>query len=454
MNILIVSLFDDNFGDMLIRICFERILRTVLKNLDVSDYTVDRMSLKRIDKDKITASDIVFFAGGGIFGLSYLNFFEYVDVILQVAEDNEIPVIFSSLGINNMNATKENEHRLAEMLKRSCIKSMSVRDNLELFRHYARDCDFEIVPVCDPAVWAKYVYGREIQRVRAGKNENGCKIVGINVVRGGLFKDNGKSWTLGTEEKYLFELKRMLEDEGIDIRFFTNGLTLDDNTLNYFARKHEIPDEQCIYPHTAREAVEAVAGFDAVIAIRMHASIISYALEIPSVDLMWNEKISFFYKDIGYPDRALPLEECTPELVFEKAKMLLADTGYAAGQNYMMSLYRNLYRVLSGLWHIEGGVPYCFEEVTKEVTRYGVSVDDDVIDFRTKIERGKSRYLSLFIENRAAKEEIKETKQELKKQQREAEKLKQQLDRINSLFVVRAYKKLPRTVRTLIRLGK
>ena len=33
MKILTVSFFDDNFGDMLIRICFDRLVRTALPNL-------------------------------------------------------------------------------------------------------------------------------------------------------------------------------------------------------------------------------------------------------------------------------------------------------------------------------------------------------------------------------------------------------------------------------------
>lgn len=496
MKILIISIFDDNFGDMLIRICFERILKTVLKNLNIkdSDYTIDCMPIRQIDEDKIAVCNMIFFPGGGLFGLSYLNLFKYLDVITKIAEENHIPVIFSSLGINNMDATEENEQQLSELLKRSCIKAMSVRENPELFRHYAKDCSFEIVQVCDPAVWTKYVYSQEIKKVRMEKKNNGHRTVGINVVRGGLFKANNKAWTLGTEEACLIELKRLLEDEGIAVCFFTNGSSLDNNSMAHFAQKYEIPDEQLVYTHTTRELVETISGFDAVIAIRMHASIISYALDIPSIDLAWNDKILFFYKNIGYPDRAMPLEECTSELVFEKAKMLLEDTDYATEQNYMMSLYRYLYHVLSELLQVDGGSPYSFEEITKELALYGASANDDIIDFRVTIEKGTDRYLSLYTKNIDAEKQIKtlksdnknlksdnknlnsenkklkkqiddqkkkiaeanktaeETRKKLIKEQQESAKLKQQLDRINKKFVVRVYRKLRRILSRLKRI--
>ena len=79
MKILIVSFVDDNFGDNLIKICFESLLKVVLKNLHLAenDYEINKMPLKRIDRALVTGSDVIFFAGGGLFGLSYLNFFDY-----------------------------------------------------------------------------------------------------------------------------------------------------------------------------------------------------------------------------------------------------------------------------------------------------------------------------------------------------------------------------------------
>jgi len=116
------------YGDNLIRICFESLLKIVLKNHSISDYTISRMNLKNVDNDLLISSDIIFFAGGGLFGLSYLNFYQYLDKITQIANEHHIPVIFSSMGVNNMDITSETEDKLVNILKRKCIKAVSVRE--------------------------------------------------------------------------------------------------------------------------------------------------------------------------------------------------------------------------------------------------------------------------------------------------------------------------------------
>ena len=163
MKILIVSFFDDNFGDNLIRISFESILKVVLKNLKVDNYEINKMHLKSVNHELICNSDVIFFAGGGLFGLSYLNFFDYLNEITELADEHNIPVIFSSMGINNMSATKETEQLLINVLKRKCIKAVSVRENLKLFKKYAgKNSHLVIEEACDPAVWSKYIYKNEL----------------------------------------------------------------------------------------------------------------------------------------------------------------------------------------------------------------------------------------------------------------------------------------------------
>ncbi len=477
MKILIAAFFDDNFGDMLIRICFEKLLRAALKNLGMAqtDYEIDRMSLKEIDEEKIKSANLLFFAGGGIFGQSYLKLFDYIDPITRIAEANRIPVVFSSTGVNDMSVSDENRHRNIDLLRRSCIRAFSVRENPELFREYAKGSDLEIRPVCDPAVWTKYVYSHEIQKVRDEKMRSPGKTIGVNVVRGGLFRDNDCAWSLKKEEAYLSELKTLLEEAGYTVRFFINGNTLDHNAMGYFAENYAIPETRLISPDTTRELVEAIAGFDAVVAFRMHASIISYALDVPSINIVWNAKIPLFYQNIGYPERAIPLDSATPELIAEKAKSLLGDTNYAADPEYMMSLYRFLYETLCKQLYPDATPPhpiFSFERVAAELSNDSVPPKEDIIDYRTKLQKSEKRYITLFSESKAAQAQIKALKaetgalkkkadeqkreiaelrqnvrsaeQERKEAQAAAEKLQQRLDAINKKFPVRVYKKLRR----------
>ena len=414
MKILTISFFDDNFGDMLIRICFDRLLNVAMKNLGYGDgdYVIDNMHIKKIDEQKLADADLILFSGGAMFGFNNLGSFDAIDRITAIAEDNGTPVIFSSLGINNMHADEESGARLNAILRRRCVRAMSVRESAEIFVPFAEGCSFEVVSVCDPAVWAKHVYRRDIEEVRSEKQQ---KPIGLNVVRGGLFKANFRSWSIKDEETYFRELTRLLDENGIEYRMFVNGSVLDCNGLMNIAGNLGIPEDKVVCPDTTRELVRTIAGFDSVVAIRMHAGIISYALDIPSVNLIWNEKIPHFYQSIGYPDRAIdpedhPLyaaddgtEETAPSLAavtLEKIREMAKDSGYHADPTYMMSLYRFLYQTLTEILspHTkEDG--YDFETVSRLMEEQESGTEDDITDYRTKLARSKYCYQKLSERN-------------------------------------------------------
>ncbi len=462
MKVLIISYVDDNFGDNLIRICFENLLKVVFKNLNIDSYEISRMNLKNIDHSLICQADIIFFAGGGLFGLSYLNFFDYLNEIITIADQNQIPVVFSSIGINNMDATPETENVLRNILKHKCIKYIAVRENIDLFKSYAgSDCHYEIEQVCDPAVWTQYIYHN--------LSENPKTSVGINVVRGGLFKDNKKNWNLQDEMNYLNELKNLLDEANIDYKFYTNGSLLDNNTLHYFADQYDIPDDYLIFPHSTREFIEAVKSFNCVSAIRMHSAIVSYAFDIPSICLIWNDKIPLFYRNIHQDNRSISLDEWNAPLVFENIKILLNDKSYHKDETYLMTLYQYLYKVISEIFHKNETI-FNFSQIVNELSTYKVSDDEDLFDYRFKCDKAEHHYLSRFMELEKKKSEIKELKSKIKQQNETFEnqqkviqdqkqqsneqksfianqkkiikKQKDELNYLNNLFFVRVYKKL------------
>ena len=422
MRILTVAFYDDNYGDMLIRTCFIQLTKVALKNLGINDYTLDIMPLKQPNDEQTAAADLIIFAGGGLFGLSYLDFAVYIERILDVADAKNIPVVFSSLGINNMDATEENENRLTEILRRPCIKAMSVRENLQVFEHYAEGHTYEIRPVSDPVVWAAQIYAADIESIIEKKKYREKRIVGLNVVRGGLFRDNGVNWTLTKEEEYLYALSQMLEEKGIDHRFFTNGSTWDINTLRHFQKKYKIPREKLIISDTSREVIQSVADFDAVVAIRMHASIIAYALSVPSINFVWNPKIPEFYDKIGYPDRAVQADVWTAQTAMEMTQTLLDEQDYHPDQELLMSLYAFLFDTYGSILAPDKAAQmYGYESVCEQLGAMTVPEEEDAVDMRTKLRRAESRYYKLFTSDDRKKGEI-------KKLIKKSDELKKQLD--------------------------
>lgn len=479
MKILVVSYFDDNYGDMLIRICFTSLLKIVLKNLNIpsDQYTITLMPLKVIDEEAVCASDCIFFAGGALFGLNYENFFASMQQIIRIADDQNIPVIFSSMGANNKLANSENEIPLYQLLQKTCIRAISVRDNISLFQKYCKNDRVPITQVCDPAVWTGYVYGKELP----GPVSHKRPVIGINVVRGGLFRDNGLDWGLSREIRYLDEIRQVLEEEDMDYRFYTNGSLLDNNTLRYFAEEKSIAPEKVILNQTTRDLVHTVAGFDAVLAIRMHSSIISYSLGIPSVNLVWHEKIPLFYQAIGQPGRAVSPDNWTSESLREKLHDLLGSPYPAPAPAYAMSLYEFLFQTMKSLTRervlSSSQESFTFEEITALLKKQDITLEEDLRDLNRKVLGGERKYFRKFKETKnneaqimklqndlkiaqaelARKEEklqkavqiqnsleqsLKETRQTLKETRDHLKKVQSDLDHINSHLSMRAYHKI------------
>ncbi len=409
MKILIPSIYDDNFGDMLIRHCFESLLRAALDELGLSAQ-IEIMPLKEIDEQMVRRAEYIFFPGGGTFGLCYTGFFDYVERIVNIAQETGIPVVFSSVGFDNQDATPEGEERLRALLHKDCVKAISVRDDAQLFRPYAEGSGLEVKQVCDPAVWARSVC--DLPK----KHEQG-KIVGINVVRGGLFGDNKHGWKFKDELNYLDELRKLLDEAGYDYRFYTNGSILDDNALHYFARQYDIPAQKTMYINSARELVNAIEGFDFVCAIRMHSSIIAYALGVPAINAVWNDKIYKFYDNIGRHDSAIEIEKFTAKEAFEAAKRGIEEGRRQPDEAFLMSAYEFIFDAIKKMTGAKGERHRSFEEIKKCMERENIPKRDEHIDHMTKLKRAEKLYLDRFTD-------VKARDREIKKLTRKAEKLK------------------------------
>src|SRR5690606_25962164 len=62
-----------------------------------------------------------------------------------------------------------------------------------------------------------------------------------------------------------------------------------------------------------------ISKFSVVIAARLHANIIAYSLDIPSIGLVWNDKLTFFGNKIGVPERFIPTEHLSAENIIRAA---------------------------------------------------------------------------------------------------------------------------------------
>lgn len=409
LHIVTVSFVDDNFGDNLIRTTFQALLEVALENYgaQAGEFEISRMALKAVDEELLERADIIFFAGGGLFGLSYLGFYPHVDQITAIASRRGIPVVFSSMGTNNMGAAGGSVASIAEILGRDCVRRISVREDLGLFQEAAKDTELSVTKVADPAVWTKFVYGM------TDVEPDGT--LGINVVRGGLFVANDRQWGLTAEMDYMTGIRNLAETAGISAQFYTNGSLDDNNTLRLFAQERHVPSREIVLPQTTRDVVTAIASRSMIAAIRMHSSIIAYSFGIPTIALAWNDKLDHFYEAIGHTERLMPFGEWSADRSFaalERAvKEPQSDDEYRA---YLMSTYEYIHAAVGEQIMgrgVEIGSRYSFDEVADALTRRAESIDETEYDLRVKMGKTERAYLKRFVTLRAKDKEIRELRQ-------------------------------------------
>ena len=267
-------------------------------------------------KQAVPECDAVIFAGGGMLkyknqGLNYL-----VENIVEICEDQNIPVMFSGVGIEGFDLGDFRCKRLKSSLSSNCVKVVTTRDFIEILdNHYGLNPSTRSMLVGDPALWIPECYGIQ-------KKQNKIPKIGINVIRGEIYRDYGNQ--LKPEELKLIYINLLssLDDKGVDWVLFSNGMKVDQEFgFSILKTMGKSPQNIIAAPKTAKELVELISGFDVIFGARMHACITSYSLDIPVVGLIWNGKLAryseltgqrcmFFEEDeINIDDICLKLQE-------------------------------------------------------------------------------------------------------------------------------------------------
>jgi polysaccharide pyruvyl transferase WcaK-like protein len=68
-------------------------------------------------------------------------------------------------------------------------------------------------------------------------------------------------------------------------------------------------------PTTSKELISEILNFEIILAARMHAGIVSTALEVPTLGLIWSDKIELFTNIAGIRNNYFNENELDPALI-------------------------------------------------------------------------------------------------------------------------------------------
>lgn len=232
----------------------------------------------------VPSCDAIIFSGGGFLkfknqGLNYL-----VEQVIEICERHNIPVMLSGVGIEGFDSEDFRCQRLKSTLESACIRAVTTRDFIEVLREkYTVGPPIHTALVGDPAFWIPECYT---------VSRKPSTTIGINTIRADIYRAYGNQLSAQAMEEFYVGLLASLDRKGVDWVLFTNGMRSDhDFGLRVLAAMGKPANLLLPPPQSAAEMVSIISGFKAIFGARMHACITAYALDIPVVGLIWNEKL-------------------------------------------------------------------------------------------------------------------------------------------------------------------
>ncbi len=312
LNILMVEIVNKNLGDEVIADTASFLFsKSVPKRF--GKYNLFRYNIFSEDYDAVANSDMIIFAGGGVIKFKSEKYYYYVSKILETAQNHSIPVYINGIGVEDYDENDERCQGLKRALNYSCVKMISVRDDLKTLKnkYIKSDSAVKICSIIDPAVFSNKVYN-----VKKDRKSN---VIGLGIIRGNIFIEHGKDNITPEYQMHMWaEIINKITDLGYDWQIFTNGSDDDyqfaEELMSYMGMTKS-EEHFAVKPICSKQLVDIIAGYKAVIAGRMHANIIAYSLGIPSLGLVWNNKMLYWGKKSHHKDRSITAEDMTADKI-------------------------------------------------------------------------------------------------------------------------------------------
>lgn len=386
--LLLTNRDSDNLGDQIIEASDISLLKAAVENLglDLSSVNIRSRAASIISRKYISTrdeslleparraiarSDIIVFGGAPLFNYKYQNFYLRTIRTLELANEYKVPVIFSSIGVEPYSADDSKSQELKRALELPIVRQITTRDDLDSVEKYLADTDVPSALVADPAVFADSVFETTMAAAKSVPAKTG-KTVGLVVTRAGIFKDNGIDFSEKDQRDFWLAVISELTARGDDYRLITTGHFTDEIFLDSLVRHHGVPIKKAaVTLNSPEELIAELQNCDGVIAYRLHASITSFAFDIPSVGLSWNFKVPDFYRSMGYPERAIASDDWNASHVVSILDRAMAE-GVEKDEDVLMSVYRTLVEGLRNVLAPESSAEaYSLPELRSHLPRYG-----------------------------------------------------------------------------------
>ena len=424
--LLLTNRDSDNVGDQVIEECDIALISTVMKNLGIRNFKISSRAAGIISKrylatrnpkllqgaeDAIRESDIVIFGGAPLLNYRYQVFHERTAITVELAHQYGKPVIFSAIGVEGYESERIECQQLKTALNLDCVRQITTRDDFESLSKFIESDSIPIAKVADPAILSNAVFSKFVAR---HGSQGGGKI-GLFVVRSKIFSDNEIDLAEDDLDEFWLRLIELCDESGLPYELITSGHFSDEAYLEHLIKSHGIPQEVCVFNmNTPEMLVERISRYSAILTCRLHPSIIAASLGVPSVSLVWNSKVSFFYDSIGFPERAFTIDDLAADTVFHTL-MQARQEGTFLHDDYRTTVYNTLFEGIKAIACPDSAAqPFALSQLYKEIPPFqGTSEQEKQAKLERKFRRSYNKFNQLSMQNKRLKQKTIALRQKL-----------------------------------------
>lgn len=286
-------------------------LKYIVKNIAF------KIKLSRYFEDKLKKYTHIIYAVG-MLKYTTQDFSYIYTLINQYASKKGISVMMSAMSIEQFSENDWRCLQLQSAVNYKSVKYITTRDTQEelniLIKKYLKpNTTIKTAVVGDVAFWTKDTYN--VPNIDLSNNS----IIGIGLIRLGVYKDYGLK--IDEDSLYAFykELIQQLEKNNEQWVLFTNGMIEDYNVGLYLLKDLGLPSDKLLpRPKNSEELIAILSKFKCVMGARLHSCITSYALGIPIVGLIWDNKLRAFSNKIQWEEYFIEEDKLNAKYVMQK----------------------------------------------------------------------------------------------------------------------------------------
>ncbi len=316
---------DKNLGDMVIADCLKYLLERESNAMGIK-VDVKIMDVREKNEKKLINTfkntDAAVFPGGGLNSAVMGN---YVKRLAKLANDvNEVPFFVQGIGINRVKRRDDYEKCLIDLFSCPNIRQVTTRgDYHTMMELLPREMEYTPKQVLDAGNWSGEAYGIK---------KKDSDVIGVGIIHPEVFKKYGLDLEPEEVTEIYINIVKELEHRGYKWELFLNGRLKVEGifALQILKKSGLIKHRVRGFYLTRKNLIKTISSYKGVIAARMHANIIATSMGIPSVGLVWNDKMNMYAEQLGVEDRYIQYDKLKDTASIVDIMEKAIDEGYDA----------------------------------------------------------------------------------------------------------------------------